>query len=98
MKCSGTPLSSYLLLLIHRVWTTAQQLPFPVMMVIKKNSLAKKKKIMIYLKVNTDMINFFTLSHQKGGCLPSLVIMLSSKRNQKGHQNRKEQEGEKVEL
>jgi len=43
------------------------------------------------------MINFFTLSHQKGGCFPSLVITLSSKRNQKGHQNRMEQEGEKVE-
>ena len=37
--------------------------------------------------------NYFTLLHQKGGCLP-----LSSKRNQKGHQNRKEQEGEKVEV
>ena len=77
---------------------TAQQVSFPVMMVIKKNSVTKKKKIMIYLKVNTDVKIFFTLSHQKGGCLLSLVLLLSSKRKQKGHQNRKEQKGEKVEL
>lgn len=86
MRCSGTPLSSYLLPLIHRVWMTAQQLAFPVMMVIKKNSVAKKKeKMMMYLKV----ITFFTRSHQKGGCLPSIVIIIVQQKKTEGAPNQK---------